>query len=194
MALTLKQARFVEEYLIDLNATQAAIRAGYSPKMAYSIGEENTKKPEVKAAIDKVLAERSKRTGVSADRVILEYAKIAFSDMRNFAEWGPSGITLKSCDDLSPDDSACIAELSETETKDGGSIRFKLHDKKGALDSLAKHLGMFTDKLELTGKDGGPVEIESVREKIASKLSSIAARIGSQANPEKPDEQGTPDT
>ncbi len=78
MALTKKQKRFVEEYLIDLNATQAAIRAGYSPQTAYSIGDENLKKPEIKNAIDKALAERSRRTGVNADRIIEELAKIAF--------------------------------------------------------------------------------------------------------------------
>ena len=76
--MTKKQKRFCEEYLIDLNATQAAIRAGYSPETAYSIGQENLKKPEMRARIDKAMAERSKRTGVNADRVVRELAKIAF--------------------------------------------------------------------------------------------------------------------
>ncbi len=76
--LTAKQQRFVEEYLIDLNATQAAIRAGYSPKTAYSIENELLNKPEIRARIDITLAERSKRTGVNADRVIQELARIAF--------------------------------------------------------------------------------------------------------------------
>ncbi len=68
--VTKKQKQFCEEYLIDLNATQAAIRAGYSPESAYSSGQENLKKPEIRAHIDKAIAERSKRIGVNADRVV----------------------------------------------------------------------------------------------------------------------------
>lgn len=76
--LTKKQQLFIDEYLIDLNATQAAIRAGYSPESAYSIGEENLKKPEIKSEIDKALAVRSRRTGVNQDRVVQELGGIAF--------------------------------------------------------------------------------------------------------------------
>ena len=68
--LTPKQQRFVDEYLIDLNATQAAIRAGYSEKTAYSIGDENLKKPEIKKAIEQAQQERQKRTLVTQDDVI----------------------------------------------------------------------------------------------------------------------------
>ena len=76
--MTKKQKRFCEEYLIDLNATQAAIRAGYSPDTAKAIGCENLTKPDIRAHIDRAMAERSRRTGVNADRVIQELAKIAF--------------------------------------------------------------------------------------------------------------------
>ena len=76
--MTERQKRFIAEYLIDLNATQAAIRAGYSVKTAGSIGDENLKKPEINSAIAKEMAKRSKRTGVNQDRVVLELAKIAF--------------------------------------------------------------------------------------------------------------------
>ena len=76
--LTKKQQLFVEEYLIDLNATQAAIRAGYSPETATVIGCENLIKPNIKSEIDKALAIRSRRTGVNQDRVIQELGGIAF--------------------------------------------------------------------------------------------------------------------
>lgn len=76
--MTNKQKRFCEEYLIDLNATQAAIRAGYSPRSANKIAAENMAKPGIRACIDKEMAERSKRTGVNADRVIRELARVAF--------------------------------------------------------------------------------------------------------------------
>ena len=72
--MTKKQKRFVEEYLIDLNATQAAIRAGYSPDTAQQMGSENLSKPVIKNAIDKAIAERSRRTGINQDRVIQEIA------------------------------------------------------------------------------------------------------------------------
>ena len=68
--LTAKQQRFVAEYLIDLNATQAAIRAGYSEKTAYSIGQENLTKPEIAAAVAAAQAERSERTEVTQDYVL----------------------------------------------------------------------------------------------------------------------------
>lgn len=71
--MTPKQERFVEEYLIDLNATQAAIRAGYSARTAYSIGEENLRKPEIAAAIDEAKAERAAEAGINA-RWVLEQA------------------------------------------------------------------------------------------------------------------------
>ena len=76
--LTPKQARFCEEYLVDLNATQAAIRAGYSVESAGSIGSENLTKPEIRARIETAMAERSKRTGINADRVLRELGRIAF--------------------------------------------------------------------------------------------------------------------
>ncbi len=77
MALTKKQKLFIKEYLIDLNATQAAIRAGYSPDSAADIGSENLRKPDICASIDKAMAERSRRLGLNQDRILLELAKIA---------------------------------------------------------------------------------------------------------------------
>lgn len=70
MALTHKQQRFVDEYLVDLNATQAAIRAGYSQKTARQIGEENLSKPDILAAVDKAMADRSERTKIDQDYVL----------------------------------------------------------------------------------------------------------------------------
>ena len=76
--MTAKQRRFVEEYLIDLNATQAAIRAGYKVESAQQMGSENLSKPVINAAIERAMAAQSRRTGVTADRVIRELARIAF--------------------------------------------------------------------------------------------------------------------
>ena len=147
--LTSKQARFIEEYLIDLNATQAAIRAGYSEKTAYSQGEGLLRNVDVAAAVAEAKAARSERTEITQDRVIEEYAKLAFIEMGMFVEWGENGVTLKASADLPPELRAAVAEVSETTTEHGGTVRFKLHDKKGALDSLARHLGMFKDNLNV---------------------------------------------
>jgi len=151
MALTKKQKRFVEEYLVDLNATQAAIRAGYSTQTAYSIGDENLKKPEIKNAIEKALAERSRRTGVNADRVILELAKIAFvnpTDVINMDEATVRG-------EANREDTAAISsvKVKRIPTEDGDIVEreVRTYDKIKALELLGKHLGMFTDKFKVEG-------------------------------------------
>lgn len=80
--MTPKQRRFCEEYLVDLNATQAAIRAGFRERTAYSIAQENLKKPEIASEIQRLMKERQERTQITQDRVLLELARIAFFDFR----------------------------------------------------------------------------------------------------------------
>lgn len=152
--LTAKQKRFIEEYLIDLNATQAAIRAGYSPDTAKEIGCENLTKLNIKNEIDKAIAQRSRRTGISQDRVLRELAKIAFvnpSDVINFGQ-----ATVKNS--ASEDDLATIASVKvktiPTEDGDIEEREVKLYDKLKALDLIGKHLGMFKDKVEVNGDMG----------------------------------------
>ncbi len=152
--MTPKQQRFVAEYLIDLNATQAAIRAGYSAKTAQAIGSENLRKPLVAEAIEEGKRQQLESAGLSAAKVLAEYRKLAFSDMRRLMTWGPDGMRLKDSDDLSDDEAACVSEVSQTISKDGGSLKLKVHDKKGALDSIARHFGMFIDKQEVSGPNG----------------------------------------
>ena len=146
--LTNKQRAFVAEYLVDLNATQAAIRAGYSERTAYRIGAELLQKTSVAEAIAAGQAKRAQRVEITADRVVAELAKIAFADPRDLMEWGPDGVKLKASADLTEEQAASVAEVSETTTKDGGSLRLKKHDKLKALELLGKHLGMFERKME----------------------------------------------
>ena len=162
MALTPKQARFVEEYLVDLNATQAATRAGYSERTANEQGARLLAHVSVAAAIAAAQQKRSKRTEITQDMVLREYAKIAFSDIRKVAKWGESvairiegdggeetilrhTVALLASDTLDADTAAAVEEVSEG--KQG--LKIKMHDKKGALDSLARHLGMFVDRAQL---------------------------------------------
>lgn len=144
--MTKKQKRFAEEYLIDLNATQAAIRAGYSPDTAKEIGCENLTKPNIRACVDREMAERSKRTGVNADRVVRELAKIAFVNAADVIN--AKDATLRN--DASEDDTAAIQSVKvKTFGDDGLEREIKMADKLKALELLGKHLGMFKDKLEL---------------------------------------------
>lgn len=146
--MTKKQKRFVEEYLIDLNATQAAIRAGYSPDTAKSIGSENLTKPDIQGHIARAMAERSRRTGVNADRVVMELAKIAFVNADDVIDAGTA--TIK--DGAAREDTAAIQSVKvKTFGEDGLEREIKLADKLKALELLGKHLGMFKDKVELSG-------------------------------------------
>ncbi len=146
--MTKKQKRFVEEYLIDLNATQAAIRAGYSPDSAKEIGSENLTKPNIAKAIDQAIAERSRRTGVNADRVVRELAKIAFVNAGEVVDLD----TALLMDKISDDDMAAIQSVKvKTFGEDGVEREVKLADKLKALELLGKHLGLFKDKVEING-------------------------------------------
>ena len=152
--MTKKQKRFVEEYLVDLNATQAAIRAGYSPESAGAIGSENLKKPEIRARIDKEMAELSKRTGVNQERVIRELAKVAFVNMAEVVDFD----TAQLLPGATAEDTAAIASVKvKTIPTDAGlgiEREIRAADKLKALELLGKHFGMFTDQLKLSGDMG----------------------------------------
>ena len=152
MALTAKQQRFVEEYLVDLNATQAAIRAGYSAKNADKIGPELLGKTRVAEAIKQAMAKRSRRTGINQDRVLRELAKIAFvnpTDVINMDE-----ATIRG--EANREDTAAIASVKvKTIPSEDGDIverEVKMCDKLKALELIGKHLGMFTDKLNVNAE------------------------------------------
>ena len=190
--MTPKQERFVEEYLIDLNATQAAIRAGYSAKTAADIGRQLLRKTPVSDAIAAKKAARSERTEITADRVLREYAKLAFADIRKVTRWGkspldaeaehadPNGlgiypVELVPSESIDDDTAAAVAEVSLTQT----GIKVKMHDKKGALDSVARHLGLFVDRSEV----GSPGEFDHLTDEQAAdearRLAAIAEGTGS---------------
>jgi len=180
VALTPKQQRFVDEYLIDLNATQAAIRAGYSAKTANEQAARLLAKASVQAAIAERQQALREKTEVTQEMVIRELAKIAFGDQRRVMAWGPDGVKLRPSTELTPDEAAAVAEVSETVTAAGGTLKLKTHDKVGALKLLGEHLGMFKQKVELTGKDGGPVETREERDLTDDELSAELKRRGLQ--------------
>lgn len=146
--LTAKQERFCEEYLIDLNATKAAIRAGYSVESAGSIGSENLTKPEIRARVESAMAERSRRTGITADRVLLELGKVAFVNPTDLID--PEDGSVKETASL--EDRAAIAAIRvkqiPTESGMGIEREIRMADKLKALEMCGRHLGLFKDNPE----------------------------------------------
>jgi len=167
--LTNKQRVFIAEYLVDFNATQAAIRAGYSEKTAGRIGQENLQKPDIAAAIDQALGERLKSLGVTSYRVLEELAGLGFSNMLDYIRisGGDAYIDLSN---LTREQAAAIQEITSETYVDGRGedaefvkrTKFKLADKKSSLELLGKHLKLFTEKVEHSGPSDGPIQIIQV--------------------------------
>jgi phage terminase small subunit len=148
MTLNSRQSRFVEEYLVDLNGKQAAIRCGYSKATAEAQASRLLRNVQVRVALEDAMRARSRRTEVTAGRVLNELAKIAFSNMRDYWPSPGEGFDLLRLDE---DRTAAIKEITIDEKVDRAGVlhrrtHLKLHDKLGALTSLARHLGFFTDR------------------------------------------------
>ncbi len=185
--LNAKQMRFVSEYLIDLNGTQAARRAGYSYATANEQASRLLADDNIRHLVKEKMAEREKRTEITQDMVLREFAKIGFADIRRAVTWGSSvqvdsetgdaqfaaGISLRDSDDLDEDTAAAIAEVSQT--KEG--FKFKMHDKKGALESIGRHLGMFKDKVEHSGPNGAPLLEKETDEQLIARMQVIQQKF-----------------
>lgn len=160
MSLTPKQQRFVAEYLIDLNASQAAIRAGYSPKTARQQGERLLSHADIDAAVSEAQAARAARTGVTQDRVVQELARLGFSDLRGVFRDG----RLLPPEEW-PDEVARAISAIKVTTRNVGEgevehvAEVKLWSKTEALVTLARHLGMLVDRQQVSGPGGGPLVI-----------------------------------
>lgn len=171
-----KQSRFVEEYLVDLNATQAAIRAGYSAKAAEVQGCRLLRNVKVAGAVADAQAKRSERLEITLDKWLRELAILGFSDIQNYINIDDYGCIVAKTFEEMPEGTSRALEVceeirtikDEPGTKDKKSettilnsrIRFKMHDKLGALEKIGKHLGFLKEKVEHTGKDGGPVDVQ----------------------------------
>ena len=163
--LNLKQKSFVLEYLIDKNATQAAIRAGYSKKTAKQIGHRLLTNVYIEKKLKQQIALQEKRTLITTDEIIIELKKIAFLDIRGaFTDQG----MLKDLQDIPEDVAHAMAGIEVMELYDGrGNDRekigytkkIKLCSKVHALELLGKHLKMFTDRVELSGNENDPLRI-----------------------------------
>lgn len=171
--LTPKQQRFVEEYLTDLNATQAYIRAGYQVKnedTAAVMASRLLRNDKVQEAIKIARAEISERTKITQDKVLNELAKIGFSNMLDYVTPTNSGDLIPDFSALTRDQAAAISEVTIEEYTEGRGddaqnvkrTKFKLSDKRAALVDIGRHLGMFPSRLEHTGKNGAPIQTENL--------------------------------
>lgn len=153
-----RQDIFVREYLVDFNATQAAIRAGYSKRMAKSMANQLLAKPHVQAKIRELIDIRAQKAEISGEKVLKELARIGFSDIRRIIRWGSlvlpsedkgekteieSYVELLDSDQLADDDARAIAEVSKSER---GVIKVKMYDKRAALVDLGRHIGLFAKR------------------------------------------------
>jgi phage terminase small subunit len=180
LKLAPKQVLFVQEYLIDGNATQAAIRAGYSKKTAKNMGHKLVNKKSLSKAILEAQQKRGLKTNITQERVLFELAIIAFSNMPDYlsVDEDTGAVRCKGFDSMPKDASRAIESVKENRsiTEDSKGERsvifekfeFKLHSKIKALELLMQHLGML-------GKPGNDKEVES--EKILAALKLIAANM-----------------
>jgi phage terminase small subunit len=239
MALTDKQRRFVDEYLIDLNATQAAIRAGYSGKTANEQAARLLANVSVAAAIQRAQEKRSTRTQITQDMVLQKWWDLANVDANDLVEyrrdncrhcWGidhqyqwteaefesanneanengkepPDGIGgfgFIATREPNPECPECAGEgkgkihVHDTRRLKGAAralyagiqqgkdgLKVLLEDRAKALDNVARHLGMFKEKVELTGKDGAPLIPDNPNEMTDDQLAAIAAGGGTAAS------------
>jgi phage terminase small subunit len=181
--LTVKQKRFIDEYLTDLNATQAAIRAGYSKRTARQQGALNMANAAIGAAIAEAMEKRSERTGVTADAVLARFWDIATADPNEIVSVrvGKCNACYGGEGDTREPDTLCevcggegvpVVVIADTKSLKGSARRLYagakttkfgvevlLHDQTKALESVARHLGMFNDKLKISGDAENPLKM-----------------------------------
>ena len=169
--MTPKQQCFVDEYLIDLNATQAAIRAGYSEKTASSQGERLLRNVEVAAAIAEAQGDRSERTKIDADWVLTELAKLHATSMSDFLVTPDVGQPYLDLSEATPEQLASIEGLQLDTVREKGDdgrtidkIKVTLPGKLKTLELIGKHVDVqaFADRKEIGGIGGGPLEVKDV--------------------------------
>ena len=146
-----RQRLFVKEYLVDLNARQAAVRAGYNKNGAHTHGSRLLNNAIIAKEIEEGLQKRLKRIDVTADRVIEELARIGFSDVRDVLTWSSNQANLIDSSAMEDEAASAIESISIKDTEYGMDYRIKMHSKITALRALGEHLGIFDH--EFNGHD-----------------------------------------
>jgi phage terminase small subunit len=177
-SLTAQQKRFACEYLKTLNASQAAVSAGYTKKNAGILGYQLLKNPLVANYIQQQMDRRAERLEISADKVLQEIAKLSYANTQDlYDEYGE----LIPIQDLPRNIAAAVQSIEVSSTQQGTVLqKIKLHDKRASLELLGKHLVLFTDKKEITGPDGVPLfqDKESESERARRTREMMLAELG----------------
>jgi len=146
--LTQRQRRFVEQYLILGNASEAARRAGYGAGTVKAAASRLKRSPAIMKALEDANEARAKRTQIDAARVLEEVARLSFVDPARLIEWNGDTVGLRALDEIAPDDRAALAQVSISTGKSGRRVTIKLFDKLRAIEILVKHLGLGKPKPE----------------------------------------------
>jgi len=158
---------FAQEFVKSLDVGEAALASGASPYNAGLRGSALKGEPRVKLRILELMDERAIRTGITADKVLHELALIGFANVKDFMTWEDGNWTLKtkSADDIPDEVAAAIKEVWQDEA---GKVRVKLYDKLQALDKIARHLGMFTQRVEIEARITGRVDVANGLDRLTT--------------------------
>jgi len=184
--LTPKQAAFVSEYLIDLNGKQAALRAGYAPANAEVQASTLLSYPKVAAAVARGMAQRLARVNMTADTVLSEMATLAKSNVEHYVIDNFGNVALA---EGAPENAMAAIQSIKKKIRhlQNGTIEYdvelRLWDKPGPLRLMGKHAGItaFADRVEITGKDGGPVQVAAAKlaelpqDQLKAKIAELVA-------------------
>lgn len=173
--MTPKQKLFVKEYLVDLNATRAAISAGYSENGASVAGVRMLANAKVKAEIEKALAKTCAKLEITVEKVLGEIAKLSFSNMQDYIVVSDDGYAYADLSKLTREQAAAIQEINtdtytertgnDDETRIVKKCKLKLTDKRASLELLGRYLKLFTDKIEHSGTVGYTEALSKMRAK-----------------------------
>lgn len=158
-----RHERFCQEFIVDHNKTRAAKDAGFSPKTAASQASRLLKKVNIKKRVEYLENQLCGKANITAEKVLRELGRIAFSNMNDFAVIEGGKVVFEDFSELTPDQLACVAEVSESRQT---RIKIKLHDKLKALELIGRHLSMFNDNMNVRFPEGScgvlavPVEVD----------------------------------
>ena len=177
--LTGRQRLFTREYLVDLNATKAAIRAGYSPRNASQRGWALRRHPEVAARIEAAMEDRAEAVGITAERVLCELPRLGFANIRDFVSGEGEGAAWLDLSALTREQAAAVTAVEVDERGGGRRVKIKLADKSRNLELIGRHLGLFArapagEKAKDEGVTGGAVREMSDME-LAQRILGILA-------------------
>jgi phage terminase small subunit len=150
-----REERFCQEIVLGKTHYEAYLNAGYKANnkvTASNLASRLLKNDRIQTRLAVLRAEAAERYKVTPDNIFMRTGAILNADMSNYMTWGPNGVTLKPSSELTPEQSAAVEEITETVTKDGGTVKIKLHSKTKAIELGAKILKMVSDKPEPLGE------------------------------------------